>query len=179
MLSYAITDASTLNFASLEEDLQRFAKRADMILYRDKQNAQYAVDAKRFVQEAKRHAFDKILLHNDLTLADSLKADGVHFSSDNIEKISLAKQRGLFVILSTHTLEEAKRAEALGTDMITFSPVFETPGKGAPVGLKKLSEIVSSVSIPVIALGGIISIEQIKACENAGAAGFASIRYFK
>jgi thiamine-phosphate pyrophosphorylase len=179
MLSYAITDASTLNFASLEEDMQRFAKRADMILYRDKQNREYTADAKRFIDTAKKYTFEKILLHNDFLLADTLKADGVHFSSDNINKIPLAKQRGLFVILSTHTLEEAKRAEALGADMITFSPVFDTPGKGAPVGLGKLSKIVSSVSIPVIALGGILTEEQIKACEDAGATGFASIRYFK
>jgi thiamine-phosphate pyrophosphorylase len=179
MLSYAITDASTLNFASLEEDLQRFAKRADMILYRDKQNTHYTDNAKKFIDTAKRYDFDKILLHNDFILADTLKADGVHFSSDNSNKIPLAKQAGLFVILSTHTLQEAQRAEALGADMITFSPVFDTPGKGAPVGLDKLSEVVSSVSIPVIALGGILTEEQIKACENAGAEGFASIRYFK
>lgn len=179
MISYAITDNTTLSFESLESDIERFAKKADMILYRDKQNTQYSLDAKRFVQAAKRYTFDKILLHNDFTLAEALKADGVHFSRDNAEKIPLAKQRGLFVVFSAHTLEEAKRAEAAGADMITFSPVFATPGKGTPVGLEKLSEIVFSVSIPVIALGGILTDEEIRTCENTGAAGFASIRYFK
>ena len=87
MLSYAITDNTTLSFDSLEADIQRFAKRADMILYRDKQNTQYAVDAKRFVQAAKRYSFDKILLHNDIILAAALETDGVHFSSNNAEKI--------------------------------------------------------------------------------------------
>jgi len=176
---YAITDKTTLSFERLEEDIQRFEKNADMILYRDKQNRNYALDAKEFVKIAKRYTFDKILLHNDFILASSLKADGVHFSSDSMENTPFALQKGLFVIVSTHTLEEAKRAETLGADMITYSPVFETPGKGVPVGIGKLSEIVSSVSIPVIALGGILTDEQIKACENAGAEGFASIRYFK
>jgi thiamine-phosphate pyrophosphorylase len=35
------------------------------------------------------------------------------------------------------------------------------------------------VKIPVIALGGILTQEQIASCEEVGASGFASIRYFK
>ena len=179
MLSYAITDPSTLHFDSLQEDIKRFSNNADMILYRDKQNSNYHEYAKVFVQAAKVYPFDKILLHNDITLAVDLAVDGVHLSSKNIEKIPFAKTNGLFVIFSAHTLQEAQKAENLGADMITYSPIFSTPGKGYPVGLEKLKEIASLVNIPVIALGGILTGEQIKACEDAGAKGFASIRYFK
>jgi thiamine-phosphate pyrophosphorylase len=62
--------------------------------------------------------------------------------------------------------------------MATFSPIFETPGKGAPVGLEVLKSVTSEVSIPVLALGGILTEAQISACERSGASGFASIRYF-
>jgi len=62
--------------------------------------------------------------------------------------------------------------------MISFSPIFKTPNKGEPKGLESLNEVVSSVFIPVIALGGILSEEQIVLCQGSGAKGFASIRYF-
>ncbi len=84
----------------------------------------------------------------------------------------------LFVVVSTHTVEELKKAESLGADMATFSPIFDTPNKGVPIGLKALETAVSQVNIPVLALGGILTEEQIKACAIAGASGFASIRYF-
>ena len=38
MISYAITDPSTLDFNHLERDLQRFSQKAAMIVYRDKSN---------------------------------------------------------------------------------------------------------------------------------------------
>ena len=62
--------------------------------------------------------------------------------------------------------------------MVTYSPIFETPDKGEPVGLHMLSELTSAVDIPVIALGGIVTDEQVEACQMSGASGFASIRYF-
>jgi thiamine-phosphate pyrophosphorylase len=81
--------------------------------------------------------------------------------------------------VSTHTKQEAQRAEDLGADMVTFSPVFSTPNKGEPKGVEALKRLVSLLHIPVIALGGMVSEEQIKRCQESGAFGFASIRYFK
>ncbi|MGC9350788.1 MAG: thiamine phosphate synthase [Sulfurovum sp.] len=179
MLSYAITDPSILSFDHLDSYLSHIKGKADIVLYRDKKNRNYSDHAKIFVESARQYNFEKILLHNDTLLAKDLNADGVHLSSDRMEAIPFAKEQGLFVIISTHTLDEAQRAEKLGADMVTFSPIFDTPGKGRPVGLEKLSEVCSAVSIPVIALGGILTQKQINACREAGAEGFASIRYFK
>ena len=179
MLSYAVTDPSTLSFDNPDRYLSHIDGKADMVLYRDKQTDDYSENAKRFIRAAKAYPFDKIVMHNDTLLAKELNADGVHLSSDRMEAIPFAKQQGLFVIISTHSLDEAQRAEKLGADMVTFSPIFDTPGKGRPVGLEKLREVCSAVSIPVIALGGILTPEQISACQKAGAKGFASIRYFK
>ena len=179
MLSYAITDPTILSFDNLISDIERIAKKADMILYRDKQTDRYEKNAKAFVKAAKSSGFEKILLHNEIDLALVLGADGVHLSSEHFDQIAVAKSKGLFTIISTHSLEEVKKAQQLGADMVTFSPIYATPGKGKPVGVKKLAEITDAVNIPVIALGGILTYEQIKACEDAGAAGFASIRYFR
>ena len=178
MLAYAITDPSTLHFQTLQLDIQRFSKKADIIVYRDKSNQNYSLDAKNFVAEAKKHDFSKILLHSDYQLAKRLKADGVHLKSTQFHEISLAKALELFVVISTHSLEEAIKAEEEGADMISYSPIFSTPNKGKPKGLDVLSNVVKAVNIPVIALGGILTKEQIEACQNQGAKAFASIRYF-
>lgn len=178
MIAYAITDPSTLNFQTLDTDLKRFVCKADIIVYRDKSTDNYAVNAEQFIQEAKKYSFQKILLHTDYNLAHKLKANGIHLKSTQFEDIQKAKALGLWVVISTHTFDEALEAQALGADMISFSPIFKTPNKGEPKGVKVLEELVSSVSIPVIALGGILNPKQVALCEESGAKGFASIRYF-
>jgi thiamine-phosphate pyrophosphorylase len=178
MIAYAITDPTTLNFNTLENDMKRFALKADMIVYRDKFTNDYALNADRFIEESKKYAFQKILLHTDYKLAHKLKANGVHLKSTQFADIVQAKDLGLFVVISTHTNEEALKAQKLGADMITFSPIFSTPNKGEPKGVEVLKELIDLLDIPVIALGGIVGQEQINACKENGAKGFASIRYF-
>lgn len=177
MIRYAITDPSTLDFQHLERDLKRFSQKASMIVYRDKADLSMK-QAPLFVKAAKQFEFEKVLIHGDYTLAKSIAADGVHLSSLQIDQIPEAKASDLFVVVSTHTLEELQKAQTLGADMATFSPIFETPGKGLPVGLEKLRAVTGQVKIPVLALGGILTQAQIDACEKNGASGFASIRYF-
>jgi thiamine-phosphate pyrophosphorylase len=176
MISYAITDPSTLDFNHLERDLKRFSQKASMIVYRDKSNS--SMKGQEFVRAAKEFEFEKILIHGDYKLASAAGADGVHLSSLQLNRIADAKAMNLFVVVSTHTIDELKSAESLGADMATFSPIFYTPDKGSPVGLEVLKSVTAQVNIPVLALGGILTKEQASACEIAGASGFASIRYF-
>lgn len=178
MIAYAITDPSTLHFTSLEHDLERFAKRANMIVYRDKETMTYAKDAIAFMVEAKRHSFDKILLHRDVALADHVQADGVHLTSNQFDRVIYAKQLGLYVVLSTHNEEEIALAQSLGANAVTFSPIFATPNKGEPKGLELLKAMTTKFTVPIIALGGVVTEEQVTQCQACGARGFASIRYF-
>jgi thiamine-phosphate pyrophosphorylase len=178
MIAYAITNPTTLNFDTLEDDIKRFANVADIIVYRDKSTSNYKKNSTYFVNEAKKYKFQKILLHTDYKLAHKLKADGVHLKATQFADIVKAKALGLFVVISTHTQEEALTAQSLGADMLTFSPIFSTPNKGEPKGVKVLKELIDLLDIPVIALGGIVGKEQINACKENGAKGFASIRYF-
>jgi thiamine-phosphate pyrophosphorylase len=178
MVAYAIYNQFDLDSTNLINNLKHISKKANMILYRDKENSQYSKCAKLFMEEAKKIGFEKILIHQDIDLACFVNADGVHLTSKQIEIIPKAKFFKLFTVVSTHSLSEVKEAERLGADMITFSPIYETPDKGKPKGIEALREIVSRVNIPVIALGGILTKEQIEECIKAGAKGFASIRYF-
>jgi len=179
MIYYAITDPQNFSFKSIDSDLKRIAHKADLIVYRDKENLDYELFAERFLRQAKHYPFEKVLLHGTVDLARRLDADGVHLTSRQFAEIAAAKELGLFVIISCHTVEEAKNAEVLGADMITYSPVFATPNKGKPLGLGALKELKGIISLPIIALGGILTQAEINACQSAGASGFASIRFFQ
>ena len=178
MIAYAITDPSTLNFNNLETDIEHFSKKADMIVYRDKATLNYASNAKLFIDETKKYIFSKVLLHTDHRLAYKLGADGVHLTSTQFDEIKSAKDLGLLVVISTHTLKEACDASRKGADMITLSPIFKSPNKREAKGLDFLLKVVNFIDTPIIALGGILRQEQIDDCRECGAKGFASIRYF-
>lgn len=182
MKYYLITDPSFYGSSadSLESSLSTvFLKKIpDLALFRDKQTSNYPTLAQTFVEVCRKYGVLHVLLHGNYTLADALKADGVHLTSTQFDAIPLAKALGLYVIISTHTQEEALKAQELGADAITYSPIFASPNKGEPKGLEDLKEIVDKIRVPIFALGGITTQEQIHAVQEAGAYGFASIRYF-
>jgi thiamine-phosphate diphosphorylase len=73
---------------------------------------------------------------------------------------------------------EAAVAEFAGATYIGAGPIWETPSKadaGVPIGLDGLRDICLSVSIPVVAIGG-IDASNAAECIQAGAAGVAVIR---
>lgn len=180
--SYLITDPSLYGSTTdaLDSSLNAvFTKTLpDFAVFRDKQTSDYPTLAQTFIDVCRAHNLPKVLLHGDYKLAYALSADGVHLTSTQFDKIAEAKSLGLYVIISTHIHEEAQNAQKSGADAITYSPVFASPDKGEPKGLEDLKEIVAKIEIPIFALGGITTEEQIKAVEMCGVYGFASIRYF-
>jgi thiamine-phosphate pyrophosphorylase len=179
---YLITDPSSYGSTpdSIESALHAVLSQnlPDFALYRDKQTYDYAELASAFIRVCREYTVSKVLLHGDYALAHELKADGVHLTSIQFDEIAKAKKQGLFVVISTHTHDEALRAQELGADAITYSPIFLSPNKGEPKGLEDLKEIVAKIRVPIFALGGITTEEQINAVSTTGVYGFASIRYF-
>jgi thiamine-phosphate pyrophosphorylase len=83
----------------------------------------------------------------------------------------------MLIGVSTHSLAEAKAAEAGGADFITIGPIFDTPSKsklGSPVGLSILKELKNELDIPYYALGGVKS-GNVAQIIGAGATGAAMI----
>jgi len=150
----------------------------DYALYRDKSNPNYDIQAAHFVEVCSQFGDIKSFIHRDSDLAKELNATGVHLTSTQFDKIEYAKSLGLEVIISTHTQDEVLKAQELGADAVTYSPIFSTPGKGEPKGIDDLKELLSKCNIKVFALGGIVAEEQISEIAKTEAYGFASIRYF-
>ncbi len=94
----------------------------------------------------------------DLCLAAGF--DGVHLGQDDLSpegaRLILGNQH--WVGISTHNIEQAKRAAASPADYIAIGPVFATATKENPdpiVGLEGIKEVRALTSKPLVAIGGI------------------------
>ena len=148
-------------------------------LYRDKSNPDYDIQADYHVQVCSQFENVKSFIHQKPDLAIKLGAVGVHLTSNQFDKIKYSKELGLEVIISTHTHSEALYAQRLGADAVTYSPIFNSPAKAEPKGVKDLADLVTKTEIKIFALGGIINREQVEEIKRSEAYGFASIRYFQ
>ncbi|RMG14029.1 MAG: thiamine phosphate synthase [Deltaproteobacteria bacterium] len=107
-------------------------------------------------------------------------AGGVHLGQTDLpvgaaRRVLPASAR---VGVSTHNLEELRRALAAGADYVGFGPVFPTASKPNPdpvVGLEGLAEAVRlAAPVPVVAIGGITE-ETMPQVAGTGAAAAAVI----
>ncbi|OPX27189.1 MAG: hypothetical protein B1H07_02215 [Campylobacteraceae bacterium 4484_166] len=182
MLKYQITDPKIYGdtvekFAvSLDKTIKKY--RADMVCFRDKISKNRFELSKLFLTICKKNKISKILINTDIYIAKKLKFDGVHLPSNKLTDIKKAKRYGLFVVASCHNKEEIRYAIKKKCDIITYSPIFNTPNKGKKKGLRDLKRVVNIHNIPTIALGGIVDDGYIKKIRTTKSIGFASIRYF-
>jgi thiamine-phosphate pyrophosphorylase len=111
-----------------------------------------------------------LLVHGRADVAMAAGADGVHLPSRGLDPKQVRRfvPPGFIVGSSTHSLAEAKMAARGGADYVVYGPVFETPGKGAPVGVAALAEVVAASTLPVYALGG-VDAARAPQCLQAGA----------
>ncbi|MFQ5769898.1 MAG: thiamine phosphate synthase [bacterium] len=136
---------------------------------------QLAEDINKICQAA--HA--KLFINDRADIAQAVDAHGVQLTSQSlpIHAIRNILTQSKLVGVSTHSLEEAKRAEDEGADFVLFGPVFFTPSKaafGEPQGLDRLEKIAKIVQVPVFAVGG-IDPSRAKQCRENGAFGVAVI----
>ena len=154
----------------LEAIRKQMARGVEYIQIREKDlTAREIYEFTRAVIEARGVWPSKVLVNERWDIAWCAKADGVHLPAYSPH----VKLPGLIIGRSCHSEEEVRTAKA---DFVTFSPIFESPGKGGAVGLEAL-RMVCLAGVPVFALGG-ITWANAPACIEAGAAGIAGIRLF-
>ncbi len=107
-----------------------------------------------------KSGYDFTFIVNDhVDAALEAGADGVHVGEFD-EPVQSIRERApkLVIGYSSHSIEEAMRAEAAGADYIAFGAIYptHTKGPGHPVqGIGRLRELAQSVRVPVVAIGGI------------------------
>jgi thiamine-phosphate pyrophosphorylase len=117
------------------------------------------------------------VVNDDVEAALLLQADGVHLGRHD-RGAERALVEGLMLGLSATGVREAAVAEHRGAAYVGAGPVWATPSKedaDPPIGLDGLALICASVSIPVVAIGG-VDASNAADCVRAGAAGVAVIR---
>lgn len=98
------------------------------------------------------------ILHNFFDVAEKLGADSIHLPFPELKNFTSAHKKKFRVVgVSCHSLEEVRQAESSGCSYAIVGHIFSTDCKKnlPPRGLDFLRAAVSSVKIPVWAIGGI------------------------
>lgn len=118
------------------------------------------------------------IVNDDIKLARDLDADGVHLGQDDG---SVAAARDLLgpdtiIGVSTHSLEEALKAQADGADYLGFGAMYPTGSKMITQmpGTAGLAAVRDQVRLPIVAIGGISPANACRVIE-AGANAVAVI----
>ncbi len=119
-----------------------------------------------------------LLINDRIDIALAVDSEGVHIGQDDMPADIAREIIGEDKILgvSASTVEEAKKAEKDSADYIGSGAVFPTATKddADSVSKKELKEIVDSIDIPVVAIGG-ITVENANTLKGSGIAGFSVV----
>lgn len=124
-----------------------------------------------------RAAGGVFLVNDRLDVALAVDADGVHLGQEDLPVADARRVApGLLVGASTHSLDQARRAQADGADYVALGSVFPTASKAAfqLAGLETLRLVRPHVRLPLVAIGG-ITLDRVPEVLAAGADGVAVI----
>jgi thiamine-phosphate pyrophosphorylase len=125
----------------------------------------------------------RMLVNDRIDVALAARAAGVHLPGRAVSGAAVRAivPEGFLIGRSVHSAPEAIAAASDGgCDYLVFGPVFESTSKPAGhgvAGLDALARVCESVSLPVLAIGGITT-ARVPEIVRAGAAGLAAIGLF-
>ena len=181
MLLYAVTDQMWLKEGETLGDVVESVLQngATFLQIREKDLAQdaFEAEAERLKTLCAQHGVP-FVVNDSVEIALQCDADGVHVGQSDIKGRDIRAMIGPDKILgiSAGTVKEAVAAEKAGADYIGVGAIFTTSTKknARNMTMEQLKEIVSSVSIPVVAIGG-ISAENILQLRGSGVDGVAVV----
>ena len=177
---YVIIDREALGSKDeIETCRQAIRGGANIIQLRDKLgNKSQVLNSARQIKEACAPSGVPFIMNDCLDIALASGADGLHIGQDDLP-ISAARHLlpiDKLIGCSTTTAKEALKAEADGADYIAIGSIYPTQSKKnvTVVGLERLRELRETVSLPIVAIGGINS-DNARAVIDAGADAIAVI----
>ena len=180
MLLYAVTDRSWLNGKTLSEEVEKaIIGGATFIQLREK-NLNFGDFLNEAIEIRKICNKYKIpfVIDDNVEIAIKSGADGVHLGQNdmNISQARALLGKNKIIGATARTSEQAVRAEQEGADYIGSGAVFATSTKSdtVPLSYENLCKICRSVSIPVVAIGG-INTGNVKYLTGSGISGIAVV----
>lgn len=183
LLVYAVTDKAWTRGKSLCEQVEEALKGgATMVQLREKslgeenfdQVLSEALELKKLTERYRV----PLIIDDNIRLALACGADGLHVGQNDMDAGLARAQLGPDRILgvTAKTVEQAQKAQLQGADYLGSGAVFATTTKSdaRPMTMETLRSICDSVTIPVVAIGG-INLENISRLEGSHAAGAAIV----
>lgn len=180
LLLYGITDRAWLNGRTLVDVVEQSIKGGVSFLQlREKELAYDEFLKEAFEIKALTDKYKiPFVINDNIDVALACNADGVHVGQTDMQAGRVRRLIGDDKILgvSVQTVEEAKIAIDNGADYLGVGAMFETSTKlGAGVmSMDALKKVCDSVSIPVVAIGGINETNMLK-LKGTGIAGVSII----
>lgn len=132
---------------------------ADVVQLREKEANDR--DIARLARELRRMTAEAgagFIVNDRADIARLVDADGVHLGQEDLPPAAARKVLAAHQVLgvSTHSIEQARRAVAAGADYIGVGPVYPTATRGYDegVGLDYL-RAAAALPVPLVAIGGI------------------------
>jgi len=125
-----------------------------------------------------------VTVNDRLDVALAAGAHGVHLpehglSLESVRGILASRPRFDFTVgVSCHSVEAALAAARAGADFVQLGPIWDSPGKGPPLGPAALAAVRSGLAGParLIAVGGVDDEDRAREAMRSGADGVAAIR---
>ena len=158
---YAVTDRSWVGRQTLARQVEAALKGgATCVQLREK-----GLDRDAFLAEAEElkalcaRFGVPLIINDDVELALEVDADGVHVGQEDMDARDVRRLIGENKILgvTAKTVEQARKARQAGADYLGSGAVFGSTTKrnARPMSRELLQAICESVTIPVVAIGGI------------------------
>lgn len=180
MLLYAVTDRAWTGKQTLMEQVEEAIKGGvTCVQLREKD-----LEGEAFLSEAiemkdictRYHV--PFIINDDVEVALKCGADGIHVGQMDMEAGNVRALVGehMMIGVSVQTVEQALAAQKAGADYLGVGAVFTTTTKldANLVSHRTLKEICETVSIPVVAIGG-INKSNIKELSGTGVDGVALV----
>ena len=158
---YAVTDRSWVGTQTLYEQVEAALRGGvTCVQLREKElnPEDFLSEAKQIKTLCARYGVP-LIINDNVELALKVDADGVHVGQEDMDARDVRNLIGADKILgvTAKTIEQAQNAQLAGADYLGSGAVFGSTTKpnARPMSRELLQTICASVSIPVVAIGGI------------------------
>lgn len=177
---YVILDAALIPSDELELALKLADAGVRLLQYRNK-----AATSRRVFETSKRLAAHlgprgvSFIVNDRPDIAVMAGATGVHVGQDDLDVEAARRVVGddKWIGLSTHNIEQFRRAVTTSADYVAVGPVFQTSTKANPdptIGVEAIRQVRALTDKPIVAIGG-ITLENAPQVIQSGADSVAVI----